>query len=1364
MRVRSARRTLGISQAQIAENCGLSVPYISRIEQGKSNPTIAALSALAEALSIPIVELVAEAPGTDEAPASGSETLGNGAVSPSGSAGRDDLESAGGNQGSYVPKGLRVERSDLLAWANTEGAGLKLPELVRRLVRETAPNGARIHFASGTGALSGGWDGLVECGEAHPYVPKGRSGWELSTDRNAQRKAVSDYWKRCDGVPDEERAAMAYVAVNCGPWTKAREFEEQMAAEGDFQEVRALNVDHLVAWLAEAPEATTWLREEMGQPISGVEPLKQWWTRWLESTHTPLGEGVVLAGRREFAEKLRRACAAGGIVTVGGSTQGVEVLAFIAAALADTENGVGEFTDALYVDDRDTARRLLVSPPSQAGPGSALTLVVRSKDIAEGLSPKRPKCAVVPVPGSDDADVVVEGIDISEASEELRAQGFDHDEAWKLAQLGRRSLLALRRHLAQQPELHRPSWADEGDPVLRRCLLLGCWDGSHEGDRTAVERFCESTYPAVVERLENKLGDSEPPLVRVGARWHAVSQAGAFQAIGGRFQQSEFSDLANLATEVLGEHDPLAGLQGAELVQAQFEGFAAAHSEHLKKGLVGSLAVLAESGERLSAGAAGIVSDAVAKLLSSANSNPEPSRWQALAQHLPVLAEASPDEFLRGVRTGMADESSPLVQALLESNDDLFEFSMGRFRLQLVAALDVLAWSPDHLPAAAELLAALAERDEMDWSDNQPARALRAIMCPWSPNTSATLDTRMEVLESMHGRHPEAAWLTAVSMLPSPGYSKTDGCCPRFRTWKADRKPVKNWEYNEAISRTSASMLAWASLEPHLYADLIAASGRLLPQSRSDLRRNLRRVAETSDDLTRKAIWSAIRDMVARHRRFSDAHWALPPAEIGDFEALMPLFRPASAADLHRWVFQPDAWMFADELLPPESDFQTRHAALLQRQTEAVAAIHGEGGIAAVLEFAASDTSSRKVGVALARVCPPDCDDRMRAELAGGDHHRAETARAYFSARYEKDGWPPIDAQITASSSPELKAELLRASRDPQGAWVRLDELDDDVADEFWSQFSGWDLPFEEELAVEAAHRLGQAGQPGTALNILASHCYRFTDDPDFARTAANLLRTLAELDTGEAVELAHDSLTCLLGAINRQVDAVGKEEVAQIEWLYLPWLGWGAETPCLHKLMAQDPDFFAEVVTVAHKEESNDKAAANGSEDRGSQQSLAAYGLLREWPYAPGLGETGQIDAAALTSWVDQARKRLAETGRSRVGDVAIGAALAAAPTNEEGVPDPAICDVIEGIASEEIEAGYTTAIFNSLGVISVSVGGGRQEYNALAERYRSIGRQLNTRWHRTSSAYIQLAARYQYIANDSDTVDGYREAGFGY
>jgi transcriptional regulator with XRE-family HTH domain len=46
--------------ASVAERAGLSLPYVSNLERGRGNPTLEAMTALAEALDVTLGELVTE--------------------------------------------------------------------------------------------------------------------------------------------------------------------------------------------------------------------------------------------------------------------------------------------------------------------------------------------------------------------------------------------------------------------------------------------------------------------------------------------------------------------------------------------------------------------------------------------------------------------------------------------------------------------------------------------------------------------------------------------------------------------------------------------------------------------------------------------------------------------------------------------------------------------------------------------------------------------------------------------------------------------------------------------------------------------------------------------------------------------------------------------------------------------------------------------------------------------------------------------------------------------------------------------------------------------------------------------------------
>src|SRR5205807_1300536 len=94
------------------------------------------------------------------------------------------------------------------------------------------------------------------------------------------------------------------------------------------------------------------------------------------------------------------------------------------------------------------------------------------------------------------------------------------------------------------------------------------------------------------------------------------------------------------------------------------------------------------------------------------------------------------------------------------------------------------------------------------------------------------------------------------------------------------------------------------------------------------------------------------------------------------------------------------------------------------------------------------------------------------------------------------------------------------------------------------------------------------------------------------------------------------------------------------------------------------------------------------------------AYSLLSEWRLLPGRRDDGSVDADELRAWVGDARARLREARRLRVGDIYIGKVLAASPPDTDGAwPCEAVRDVLEEVQSPQIESGMRTEIFNSLG-----------------------------------------------------------------
>jgi transcriptional regulator with XRE-family HTH domain len=64
-RLRARRVALGRTLADVAEQSGLSLPYVSNLERGRGNPTLEALQALAKALEVPLASLIGDGVDAD---------------------------------------------------------------------------------------------------------------------------------------------------------------------------------------------------------------------------------------------------------------------------------------------------------------------------------------------------------------------------------------------------------------------------------------------------------------------------------------------------------------------------------------------------------------------------------------------------------------------------------------------------------------------------------------------------------------------------------------------------------------------------------------------------------------------------------------------------------------------------------------------------------------------------------------------------------------------------------------------------------------------------------------------------------------------------------------------------------------------------------------------------------------------------------------------------------------------------------------------------------------------------------------------------------------------------------------------------
>ena len=1263
-----------------------------------------------------------------------------------------------------VPESLRVTRDDLLQWTQTSGAAAAFPRLVRSLIAETEPSAEWVHMPAGNGVASPGWDGVVRCARGNRFVPVGTSVWELTTQRGGTHaKAVADYTKRVENSTPDQRCEIAYVSAACAPWTKAQAFESEYSNEGDFSRVNALNVDNLEDWLSCAVATTVWMREQIGKPTVGISLLARWWENWLVATTPPLDERLVLAGREKTTTDLRDRCRQSpGVVTIGGQVHRDEIIAFIAAAfLTEDAEGMG-VGHVLFVDDHNTAQRLfaqdaLSMPPGQQTAGPVLTMVVPSADYARHLPAGSPHRMIVPIPAGPQTEIVLNPVDSTVVSKHFEDDGVELNAAHRLGGLARISLMALRRHLSVESALHMPNWAKGTvDQMIRRSLLLDGWNEAREGDHEIVERFVSHPYEEVTEAL-TKLDAGDSPMASTGELWHAVSPADTWMVMRNHLSPSDLEGFAEVALDVLTASDPLRELADKEALRAQIEGTKAKYSSQLKHGIATTLA-LAGSNPPTPRGEttpnSNFAEGTTRQLLKSAMEDATPSTWIAVTDTLPLLAEAAPGAVLESLRACVAEQHAFSEAMFTDHDDRFFDFSGLSPHFRILNALEIIAWSPDYLLAAVDVLARLASIDPGGRYANRPQESLASVMCPWMPHTSATTEDRLAAVRMLGRTHPSVAWPLMLSMLPSHRSVQISGTPPRYRDWRPAQPVVTRGEYAQTTSEIAAMLIDDVGENPERWTDLIERVSDLPEEARHGAISALVDLAAAGADETFKSkVWPVLRIFVARHRQFHEAKWALPAADLKPFEQAMDGLRPAEPSISYGDLFS-NSLRYIDGVGAADG-YEEFQEALQPKQTEAVDAILASGGLNALFEFASAVDQPHRVGSALAR-CSPGLDEQVLGAMDSAPEAVTHVALGYFGQRFASLGWEGTEHLLGEHElSPQVIADVLRAPPPVASSWTRVEAHGADVATEYWSRVSFYDLGIPDELdqLLGVCRRLQAADRLGLARTLLTLRANEYASHPEFAEEAAALLEHWIE-HPGD--EIAQDNMTSwelasLFRVLDEQRDHLGTGRVAVLEWQYHPLLHHDPEfsSPNLYREMLRDLDLFVHFVEIAFMPASSAPDERPTLTTAQQQMALNAMEVLRDWPasqFAPRVDDEGKLDAASLNEWVDGTREKLAAVDRADIGDEMIGTALASSPADSNGEwPGEAVRNLLERLQSDNVERGLYIAVHNQRGVTTRSPTDGGEQERQLADSYREQSRHYQQS-PRTAAIFSRLASSYEH------------------
>lgn len=1251
---------------------------------------------------------------------------------------------------------LSLTATDIDTWADSKLAQTHLPLLVRRLVFATASGLAAASFRAGEGVALPGWDGIVEATGSAVYVPAGPSFWEMGTDQDIKGKADDDYGKRTADPLGAVPNTSAFVFVTPRRWSMKGKWKT--IHTGTWREVRVYDADDIEAWLDEAPAVRTWLARLLGKRPDGVIDLEGYLQGWSGVTQKALSPELVLAGRGEVVAKLR-AWVSGppAVLTLRGETV-EEAIAVVAAASLDAGDLAAQrlASRGIVVEAVQAWRDLAAGGKplvliSKLGPGmdTAASAAAQGHHVLVPLDRSAPPA---------NGELAIPRIGRQAAEEALRGMGLDEGRAQQVVRSAGGSLTVLRRQFAINQSLLEPPWVRTADArTLAGVLLLGGWDESSPADKALVERLASRNYADVEGALVEAERLPDAPLRRSGTVWQWVSREDAWTYLASRLTVAGLRLYAGVAAEVLGSLQPKFDLPAGQRFAAAVHGKQTPHSTWLREGLAASLGLLAVRADALTesvrAQTAGLVDGVVAGTLAAAT---DWRCWASLGELLQVLAEASPDAFLDAVDTALAAGPTDWKKLFEEAGPTGSPSHSG-----LLWALELLAWSPQHLSRAALLLAKLDAVDPGGTRGNRPSASLLGILSGWYPQTAAPLATRLKVADLIAARLPDVGWRLLVRLLPSTkGSFALPHPQPRWRDWAVSWLPdVAMPAVAQHVAEVHKRLLAQAGEDAARWVDVVKALDDLpQPQCEEAVDALAGKVTKDWPRDGRLKLWECLRDVLHHHRSFPDADWAFGEAIVGKVDALYAACAPESLAERNAWAFA-----YRVHLPSPPKGGDIREEARLTNELRrgSIEAIVAAGGVDALIAFGRSVERPEIVGSVAAGVvtAPADEDRILCACLPATDEKERALGRGFLGAR----SWAGAPALVSTLDrlraqegwAPDVQASALGPFPLNDDTWAVARRWGGEVEQAYWARVDAQRLRLGPKDIAYAAERLLASGRPDAVLALGdelfdgEAHAPRLDLDLVFRALDAYLVPPPDPNATKRAPVGSYE-LGLVFEALET-VNGVDEGRLALLEFAYLLVLEDARKPPkVLHRVLASDPASFVEVLKTLYRAEGDPKTEADADTKALAQ---ASYRLLRSWKGLPGQSDGGALDGAALREWITAVRRDCAAAGREKVGDLRLGEVLARSPVGENAAwPHEAVRELLESVDSPELARGFSLAVRNSRGVVRKSIGEGGGQERALAAKYAGYAEALSVESPKTAAVLRKIATSYEREGAEED------------
>ena len=1265
-----------------------------------------------------------------------------------------------------------VTENQLDNWVRSHSVEARslIPTMISQLVAKSCPNASERRFPSGDSIDQPGTDGFLrDENGVPPFVPSGDSYWEIGTGP-AARKATDDYRKCTKRIPKSIRQNSTIVIVNPrssvkewrnpGGGDAQRRWVEERKARNDWKDVVLIDGTIIADWLTEHPDIGRWLAKEIiGLPEYHIETVDLRW-KLLQSygSPNPLNPELFLGNRSNAIQRLKE--------LFFGEKKELKLLTrfpdqvvdFVCAFVASLENDdrIQVASRALIISDSNAwssvceiygeKNLILIADPSLDLGGDSAGRMIQ-KAIASGHS------VIYDAPyGGPNVDLTYRLQDprINDIYRSLISVGYSDHKTRAITNKCERNLNQVLRTLRN--ETLQPKWAEgEGSSDMVFALLIGSWNHNSLADCEIIQRLTGKDYIEWARTIRNVAGLHNPPVINRNGTWKFISRFEGWISLGRILDEDHLRKLLEAVTAAIRADIPQPGMRDTEQVQAFLEGKELNVSFELKNGLAESLAIMGSFPDIPESCTQRYIENFVSHAVREVLTGFGQAEWVALDKILPLLAEASPIDFLNIVQEALEQKNPPFVNQVSPAYG---LNSMPALPYGLIWALESIAWKQDYLKNACVLLGKLSESVMESEKENQALQSLARILFPLLPQTMASSQHRTDVIEDLLKKTPTAGWSLLHELFPKLSSIITVNYRPLWREFIPD-----NWEPVASSQRELSSQL-------EMLSDLVVELAcndfeklsderfiELLPDlSSSAFDRVLSHL--TSNDILHKTegqrldLWKKLAGLHQKHSGFSDAWWALNENEVLEIGKVVESIAPKDPIIIHKIVFSNDIYL----LISNSDDWDVSNKEKDELRKHTMKELLDSSNQEEVIDFAEDVEDSGNYGFYLAKFADSLTDQLLLPKKLNPNatEKSIELVKNYVGHRWYLQRWNWVDGLDRSKWTPAQTGRFLSWMPFTTETWGRaIDWLGEDEI-EYWARTHAH-LPHDfEGNPDEAIDKLISFDRGQAALECLAD--LRYLEKPYNHNLACKALLATKPITRRPLENIAYN-LSQIIKELQLNPD-LPVDTLLEIEWKHFELFEqhFGVLPRTIESQLSTDPAYFSKVVKIFHRYKSVPPAERNYltlSESDILDHAIFMFG--RHWRSLPGTDSHGSFHPAVFNEWLDEVYRLCGSPELIEEAQDFLGESLIRAPADPDGLwIHREVAQAMNDRSAQAMRHSYFFALRNSRGIYTIE-GTGVQE-RELAERYQIRAEQLqDAGFHRFASTLFSVSQSYASEADEA-------------